>query len=194
MRIFIITFEPFPVGMAATNRILSLAKGLAENGASVKVICTHPPERSYEGAVNNVAQGTVERVDFEYPCGTTVRGETFLRRRRLTVKGIIRTLQILIGSKNTGEPVVVMQYLRDPKYVLLYYFMSRLLRMRYVRDVSEYPIVTLKKSLGARVYQYLYSELMFRLFDAVLVMTKPLELFFTNRVRRSARLMMLPMT
>ena len=41
MKIFIITENPFPFGMAATNRILSYCKGFIENKAKEPVSYRH---------------------------------------------------------------------------------------------------------------------------------------------------------
>ena len=50
--IYLITNEPFPIGLAATNRIISYGKGFVENNANVKVICLKSNERA-ENYVKN---------------------------------------------------------------------------------------------------------------------------------------------
>jgi len=50
---FIFTAEPFPIGMAATNRIISYAKGFLYHNIEVEVVCFRKTEirgskRNYE--------------------------------------------------------------------------------------------------------------------------------------------------
>jgi len=95
MNIFIIKPGPFPFGMASTNRILSYCKGFIENKVKVKVICLKPTERSERGILNKISKGVYNGIDFEYSSGTTIRGESFIKRRLQDLKGIIRAFFIV---------------------------------------------------------------------------------------------------
>lgn len=64
MNIAIIHLYPFPIGMAATNRILAYSKGMIANGANVKVFCLNP---YYKKGLYNIEQnGIYDGVPYEY--------------------------------------------------------------------------------------------------------------------------------
>ena len=66
MRIFILTKEPFPHGMAATNRITKYAQGLTINGVDCQVVITIKTE-SYNKTRNKKRFGvTHDGVKFMY--------------------------------------------------------------------------------------------------------------------------------
>jgi len=63
MKIAIITNESFPSGMATTNRIHSLAKGLILYGDFVEVLCVRPTEEK-ENPLNFNKVGETEEIKF----------------------------------------------------------------------------------------------------------------------------------
>lgn len=68
--LIIVTKEPFPCGLAATNRLMTYARELSKN-YTVKVIVSRPTELS-GNVLNNQVAGSVGNVDFEYAAGTTI--------------------------------------------------------------------------------------------------------------------------
>ena len=51
MKVYILTKQPFPFGMAATNRIIKYAQGLCANGVDCEIITAIRTERV--GSVKN---------------------------------------------------------------------------------------------------------------------------------------------
>lgn len=194
MRIVIVAEEPFPAGMAATNRILSLARGFVEHGVPVRVVLLRAFERGDVPPRNPEWKGRIHGIDYEYACGTTVSGETFLRRRYLRLKAYGRAVRILVKvSRGTGRTVLLL-YLRKPHELIFFYLLTRLLGMTLIQDKSEYPFVDSSATLPGRIYRKIYDRVMFRVFDGMFVMTGPLREFFRGRIRRSAGLLHVPMT
>ena len=69
MKVYIITREPFPIGMAATNRIICLAKAFRSAGIDCMVIVF---SRKYKDhSVPGI--GVFEGVPYEYIGGSTKR-------------------------------------------------------------------------------------------------------------------------
>jgi glycosyltransferase involved in cell wall biosynthesis len=189
--VIIIADEPFPVGMAATNRIISISKGFIENGIRVKVICIRTTETLEQGIVNKDASGVYNGIEYEYSCGTTTRGDTFFQRRWLLLKGLLRPFLSLRQCKKHD---IVMAYLDHPFFLFLYFIGAKFFGMLYVQDKSEYPFVLHRTSLFGRIYARFYTSWIYKMFDVVLVMTKPLESYFQLRVRTTAKLFLMPMT
>ena len=194
-RIYIVAAnEPFPVGMACTNRILSLSRGFAEHDLDVMVICLYPTEHDAGVAVNKNTRGTVGKIRYEYSCGTTIRGKNIFERRWLKVKSLFRVYQILRGSKTCSGGKILMVYVDSPLHLILFYILSRIYRLKFIQDKSEFPFVLKNTSINGKIYAWIYTCFMYRLFDAMLVMTNPLEKYFRKRINRKTRLFRAPMT
>jgi glycosyltransferase involved in cell wall biosynthesis len=199
MNIFIITNEPFPIGMAATNRLLSLARGYVENNAYVKVICI----RTGRSEVNKSPTGNVKGIEYEYSCGTTEGGKNILERRLLRLKALVRALTIIGKSCQRNQGDAIISQSRLPLHVVLFFLEAKALGLKYLIDQSEYPYEILddewftgwtNKSLLGKIYAWMYTSFMYKFYDAMLVMTKALQEYFRGRVRRGAELLLVPMT
>ncbi len=191
MTVFIVTDGPFPVGMAATNRMVSIARGLVEKNIHVKVVCLLPTENSGQPIMNHEPMGNFHGVEFEYSCGSTLRGETFIKRRWMRLKGILRSAAILQKSEKNDAFIL---YLSSPFFILLYFIFSRIFGLSLIQEKSEYPFVLNKTSFVGKVYARLYTSYMYKMFDAIIVMTKPLEAYFTVKKRKKAKIIHIPMT
>jgi len=195
MIVLIATNEQFPIGMACTNRIISLAKGLVENDVTVKVVCFQTTEK-LEQTVNSDAKGFYEGIEFEYTPGTTIIAHTFLRRKRLGFRSLARALRILVDSSRRTDQCVLSLYTTSAKYTTFFYLAARLLGIILIQDEVEYPLVLRIKpeSWLGKIYASFYISYVYRLFDAILVMTNPLEMYFKDRIRKRARILRVPMT
>ncbi len=192
--IMVVRDEPFPVGMACTNRILSLAKGLVENRIPVKIVCLKPTERSAEHAVNTDPRGVFNGIEYEYSCGTTVRGRTFVGRQWLKIKGIVRCLIIVMRSRKAGGRGVLMAWVRQPLYVVLFFIIARIFGSVYVRDITEYPFIFFDRSLRDRWRDFFYRRYFAKFHDAIFVMTKPLLAYYSSRLGGRTSMLQVPMT
>jgi len=194
MNIFMVAAdEPFPIGMACTNRMISLGKGFVEEKTYVKIICLRPTERPERGIVNKEARGFIDGIEFEYSCGTTVRKKNILQRQWLKINGVLRASSILKASKDPGDKNVLMLYADSLIYITLFFILSKIYKFTFIQDKSEYPFVSRKTSFFGKIYARLYTNYVYRLFDALLVMTKPLKTYFEQRVNKHARLLHVPM-
>jgi glycosyltransferase involved in cell wall biosynthesis len=76
----------------------------------------------------------------------------------------------------------------------LYFLVSRLFRIAYMQEKSEYPFVLNRKTYFGKLYAKIYVSCFYKFFDGMIVMTKPLMDYFTPLVRKDARLLHVPMT
>ena len=79
MKVYIATMNPFPIGLAATNRIIHYGKGLVKSGMECEVVVIYRTERG--NIVNSLANGVYEDIPFRYISGNTERSNSFIRRR-----------------------------------------------------------------------------------------------------------------
>ena len=78
----------FPEGMAPTQRLRLVGKGLAEQGVDVRILITRVSERP-PVVRNTAARGERDGVAFEYTAGSTVRSGRFLVRRLREARGVV---------------------------------------------------------------------------------------------------------
>ena len=187
MRIGIVTKEPFPIGLAATNRFTSYAKLLAKNHF-VKIFVIKPTESKNARRNNNVS-GQYEGIHFEYVNGTTIWPTTKNRFNKLLIiyKGLIFTKRKI---KLNGINVIIL-ISNHPIDILYFWLVSKANKIKYVQEKSEFPPY-IKQNKGF-LYKTLYN-LLYRMFDGMIVMTDELKEFFSKLVKRDSKLFHLPMS
>lgn len=181
----IITREPFPLGMAATNRMLSYANEIAKK-KQVNLIITQPTE--LEGNIrNSKTEGIYQQIHFKYLHNTTVWPQESPKyiKAKLLFESYIRLKKELA----TLKPISVLLISNDIYLIWYVWFLSKILSFNYFQEKSEKPPV-LKKPTNP-IYQkfYLFS---YRLFSGMIVMTKELETLFLSLKQKT--LYVLPMT
>ncbi len=169
MKLAVINTLPIPSGEASVNRILSYLKELRRLGNDVIVI-------SSAQSVNE--RGETSGVPF-FNVGTrTLLGSLF---------------RILAFTKKERFDVII---LVSNSLFLIYplVFWSRLLSIKIVLEKSEFPFVLMNKGLLNRLFASFYVNTTYRLFDGLIVMTRPLMEFFSNKVRKKCKMLEMPMT
>jgi len=99
--------------MASTNRIISHGEGFVENKVSAKVICLKAHERIETGVKNKDVKGEYNGIDYEYSCGTTLRGKTFIKRRILVFKGVIKAFFLIFKDRKKLMQLFCIQQILD---------------------------------------------------------------------------------
>ena len=143
LKIAIISIYPFPIGMAASNRILAYSKGFVENGGEVDVFITLPLHR-----INSEPK----QEDFGNYCGINYQYTSGRYSHRLK---IIRALSILSGyrfikailgtSKIIHKKNIVNKYdcmiISSDKIIQLFSYskLAKLLKIKSIFIFDEYP-------------------------------------------------------
>lgn len=129
----------FPNGMASSRRIQLLARGLVHHGHAVTVMVLRPFER-IGAPLNTEAQGTFYGVDFEYPCGTTIRSAYFPTRRWNDLGGILGAGLQLWRMKRSHRLDAVILYSFNINLVRFYSALCRRLGAPLVQELCEWPL------------------------------------------------------
>jgi len=173
MKVYIITEEAFPVGMAATNRIICYAKGLIANGIDCQVIVANRTERIDIEQRNFEAKGNFEGIYFEYVSNTVVRSNYFIRRRLDDCGDFVKTIKYCASTVNCGE--VILSYHSNSLLSLCILLSSKLCKVKVVRELCEYPYGTREGSFYNRIMQYFEFKLLFPMFNGFIVISQELE-------------------
>lgn len=179
----IVTREAFPIGMAATNRILSYGQVLAKQN-KVKVYISKPTEERLM-TKNTSSKGTINQLSYEYVSGTTIwpYEKSKLHKLKVLLDGYLK----LFKSLKKDNPKTIIIYSRDIFLrILLIYFFAK---SRIIIEENEYPkILKLTKSkLKQKIHLSLYSKC-----DGVMVMTKELAEYYKKV--HAKNIFILPMT
>lgn len=172
MKIAIVNTLPVPSGHASVNRLLSYSKGLVELGDSVEVLSSANDEKA-EGEISGIKYRNL---------GSSGRLGQFTALYRILCN-------VAKGGFNVA--IVVSNSL-----LLIYplWLVCKIYGIKIIQEKSEFPFVLFKKGLIRRLWAKIYVSTTYKLFDGLIVMTKPLMDYFATKVRNSCRLIEVPMT
>ena len=168
MRIAIVNTLPVPSGNASVNRLLGYGKGLVKQEATVHVLSS----ASFE---DNEVDGVQV-----YSCG---RNCSLTKALCIIIKRI---------QKGNYDAVIVVSNSLLLIYPLWLFCKNK--RTKLLQEKSEFPFVLLKKGFLNRIFASFYVSTTYRLFDGLIVMTKPLMDYFATKVRKNCKLIEVPMT
>ena len=181
-----VTTEPFPHGMAATNRIISWTKVLAGNNIPVKVYIIRPTEKEPR-VLNREATGIFKKIAFEYVNGTTVwpihKGKFF----KLGI--LLAGYRKMIRSLASGRPSTVVTYTANINIKLLLLILQFFYKFRLIIEETEYPKILKRKH--TKIEKWLHLSL-YKYSNGMLVMTKELKKYYSSL--GVSNIMILPMT
>lgn len=169
MKIFIINTLPIPSGNASVNRLLSYAKELVPLGNNVTVLSSGKSEEK---------EGVIDGVNY----------------RNYGYLGLIKALVAIMKALKKEKPDV--SILVSNSLLLIYpiWLTCKTRGIKLLQEKSEFPFVLKNKSLLGKLYAKFYVGTTYKLFDGLIVMTKPLMEYFKDKVRKNARLFEMPMT
>lgn len=176
MKVYIVTKEGFPNGMAATNRIKCYARAIHDGGLDCEVVVCGASEMG--GRVRNTeAIGSYEGVPFRYIGGKTIDLRPKYIRLCSQYLKILQAKSYLRRNLQRGDAVLL--YL-SPRFDLALQF-NRLAHKKgafCVSDLCEYPYSTSEgentEQLRNKVFQKLFPQLdgIISISDALLEVAK----------------------
>lgn len=194
-KIVVITTNPFPVGLAATNRILSYGHGFLHHGYQPEVICIRPTE-PYANVFNNQVSGIYNGIRFSYPGQTTVRVKSFWGRRCKDLVAIFYSILFFISLLQKKEVSFSIFYGTNIYNEILFLSISRLFGNKIYKEESENPNVYFRdyRSIHNKIIKWFYLNKLYRYYDGVLVMTQPLRNLFLGKGINDSKILVVPQT
>ena len=168
MKVIILTGDPFPNGMASTNRIKCYARAIQEGGVDCEVLVFRRTERYGIKPKNTVRSGTLGNgVPFRYIGNTPLRGSNMLKRLASDWLDIWRTERYLLGKMQKGDVLLL--------YMGTYIKQSlRFMRIAHskgafcVRDLCELPYGTGAETKKAIRLRKMTLERLFPQLDGII--------------------------
>jgi glycosyltransferase involved in cell wall biosynthesis len=185
MKIDIVTFQPFPIGNAATNRIFLLAKSQMQAFNIVEIFILGPTE--YGAIRNKKIKGQIEGINYYYTCYTTSLSSKKLKSRTIK-KQLIKVKRILlrligigayfiknIFKKNKAD--IILLYIEDSLFLFLsFYIYCKLFSIKLVTDIVEIPFFKKEKSILRKLNNFIISKC----FDGLIVISQYLFDFYSK--------------
>lgn len=190
MKILILTNYPFPYGMAQTNRLIAMAKGLVEAGAQVEVMVSKATE--LQQVRNTEAKGEYEGVKFSYATRTTIRPKGKIARIRLYFIGMRNMLRIIKQEHQKGKIDAVFLGVFGNRFSLKVYRITQKLGIKLIQERSEYPFLSYSNSFWGQRQLKTYLTKVCSKFDGFIVISKALDKYFTPYLKPEAEKYTLP--
>lgn len=194
MNIVILTDASFPEGMGAASRIQSYSRGFIEESHGVTVLVLRPTMSDASQMQVTQIAGWHRGIEYVHCSGMLTRPPQLIRRIYYGIKGLgvaIRDVAIMNRREKVDCCLLVSNSLA---YILAFFVLSRIYRIAFVQEKSEFPFVLRSTSVPGRIYAVLYTAFVYKLFDGMFVMTDTLRKYFRTRIRKGADILVVPMT
>lgn len=141
MKVYILTGEPFPNGMAATNRIKCYAKAIISQGIDCEIIVFRATE-NVNRPQNTVGVGLADNIiPFRYIQGSPIPSKIFLIRN---IKGLLSERQTIRFFRKRMKPNdVIFSFMgRNERLVEKLITLAHIKKGIFCRDLCELPYGT----------------------------------------------------
>lgn len=176
MKVVIVNTLSIPSGQASVNRILSLGRGLVENGDSVTILSSGAGVDSEEHKINGV-------------CYRNLGAKKSVKSLFVSLLKILRKIW-----SNSASIDIVWVESNSPLLILPLYLLCTVRGKKIILEKSEFPFVLMKKGLLAKLWGKIYVNTLYKCFDGMIIMTEPLLQYFKPLVRKKCKLIKCPMT
>jgi len=193
MQIIIISLFSYPSGMSGTNRIASLAKGLAELGHQVKIFCLMPSEKRGR-MINHEIVGVSDGVEFEYTAGTLIWPDSKLGKMIAMFRGYVRAIPLVRKFHRQHGIDCIIALSGSIAVNALFYVYSRIYRLKYLVTLDEYPALVYVSSRKKKLLRYLQLKYYYKMFDGMIIMTRSLISYYRKFARPNVSILHVPMT
>lgn len=180
MNVVIVNTMPFPSGFASVNRILSYSKGLVKLGVNVTVLST----------------SAGDDLDFHYIDGIKYKSSRLNKKSKFTFIAffiaLLRVIKSIFSERHNYDIVILV----SNSLLLIYpiFILCKFCSIKIIQEKSEFPFVLNSKSALGRLYAGIYVNTTYKLFDGLIVMTRPLVEYFRKKTRKNCNIIEMPMT
>jgi glycosyltransferase involved in cell wall biosynthesis len=177
----------FPEGDAATNRVLTFAKGFKENGLKVHVIC-------FGNVYIEEGNGIFDGIYYYHPFGQATRNKHFIVRRFQKLMKYFKTIA-LVKKLNDDEKIIAINILTNLFLTHSYtWLLAKIFRTRFIVECSEHPLrhfqVGALKQLSGKVKFFFEA----RLCDGIYCISRYLIDYHKAHGIKESKLLLVPST
>jgi glycosyltransferase involved in cell wall biosynthesis len=171
----------FPFGLAETQKVLLVARGLVHAGASVTVISRRWGSKDWEQAMSLPSRGTFEGVSYLNASGSLVRPASWMKRRLFKVRGLVGEVGSVVRLRLSGRLQAAIVSSGDFWTIVYYRAISLIFRFPLVIHLVEYYTALRQNgSWKERLDAYLFDRHVYALVDGLL----PISEFLIANIER----------
>ncbi len=174
MKVYIITSDGFPNGLATSNRIKCYAKALLAGGIECEVIIYRRTERYGIPPINTIGEGKYEGIPFKYIGGTPLRGSNVLIRRFNDFKDKIK-LMIYLKTVLKVNDIVFAYFGRDVKYNIDLCNFVHDFKAKYIIDLCELPYGEREETVNDIRNRMVVEKRLFPIVDGIIPISDTLK-------------------
>lgn len=171
MKVFIVTNEAYPHGMAAASRITCYAKALLLAGIDVEIVIYFRSETS-ERPRNTLLSGVYDGVSYRYVCDTTIREKNLIKRKFYDFCDRKRAIDYLKNHMVKGDAILA--YFRQHGFTKSLVKFAHKYKYPIVRDLCEYPYATIRINKDTEKKCIKYMKEIFTSFDGSICISENL--------------------
>ena len=181
--IYIITRQPFPNGMAGTNRIKCYARAIKRAGIQCQILVFS------RDSVGSLSQGEIDCVSYRYMCNFKKRW----RGRLGSLQTFIMMLSLYIYLFfNLKKGDVVFEYARETyKYIYNILKLTHFKKAKFVSELCEVPGLGFKHREALMERDYIINNL-FPRYDGVIAISDNLIKFARERTSKQCKFLKIP--
>ncbi len=176
--LFIADAVSLPSGMAATQRLLALARGVQSAGAEVRIKLLRPTELD-EKSVNHESSGVIFGIPFEYVCGTPYMARNRFARRWQELRGCFNGIRCIWNWKCVCQPsqrqFCVITYSRHLSTIIPVAIFCKLWRIPLIAEMCEWPVTQAMTMRLGRLRKKLFCDWVVRFIDGALPISRYID-------------------
>lgn len=189
MKIFLITKEPFPNGLAAVKRIKAYVKAWKHEGITCEILIYTRTEKYGVPPKNLVGEGEVDGVHYRYLKGTPLREANIISRCLNDWLDYQRLRRYLHAKLSVGD--IVFSYGRDLKLRKLIREIQKIGGVFY-NELCELPFGTSYETSKTIKLRQKYERKIMPLFDGVIVISDALKEYAIKHCKKDAKISKIP--
>lgn len=187
MRVFFIADSvSLPCGMAPTQRLSALARGVKDAGAEVKIILTRPTKPNTQ-TVNDAPRGKIFGIPFCYTSGASISAATRLGRRWQRWVGLVGALRMLgCEIRRTDMPrsdIRVITYSRHLSTICPVSLLCHCFKVPIVAEMCEWPVTQSASTALIRWRKYFFCRWVALFIDGAI----PISRYIEEQIHAQAR-------
>lgn len=190
MKIYILFGGTIPFGDAYPNRILSIAKGLAEHNNEVTILNFFPGKHKNDISAKPFCKyKLLNNLYYLNLSGLNRKPKSVIIQKIIGIIGLIISAFFIMLNKKPNFIIICTSNL---VVSITLFLISRIKNFKIIREKNEFPIFLIQQEkYKNKLIIAKYSR--YKLFDGIICMTFELEKFFKN-IGYKGKIIILPMT
>lgn len=193
MNIVMITSGSYPYGNAATNRTLSIAKGLAELNHVVNILCINPAKNQCKKS--NKIKIQYNGINIQYTCKTTKWPKRKLKKFLIFSKGMFNSFKTLKDINKNSKIDIAIILLTNPIIIEFYIKWFKKRNIKILHERTEYPFVNIKNNIFyIKILLPIYLKYTINKFDGIYTINHELTNYFKSIIKKPVKIETILMT